>query len=105
MIIRNLTANEVQVKYFGVESWIDDIEMTESKSVFAVYNDEIAEDIKQMTMRDFVKKYRAGEFEKIQDDYEDKKEEARAKEVSMKKGQELTYEEKRILGYIPKETG
>ena len=66
--------------------------------------DEIAEDIKQMTMRDFVKKYRAGEFEKIQDDYEDKKEEARAKEVSMKKGQELTYEEKRILGYIPKET-
>lgn len=26
--------------------------------------DEIAEDIKQMTMRDFVKKYRAGEFEK-----------------------------------------
>ena len=66
--------------------------------------DEIAEDIKQMTMRDFVKKYRAGEFEKIQDDYEDKKEEARAKEVSMKKGQELTYEEKRILGYITKET-
>lgn len=66
--------------------------------------DEIAEDIKQMTMRDFVKKYRAGEFEKIQDDYEDKKEEARAKEVSMKKGQELTHEEKRILGYIPKET-
>ena len=66
--------------------------------------DEIAEDIKQMTMRDFVKKYRAGEFEKIQDDYEDKKEEARAKEVSIKKGQELTYEEKRILGYIPKET-
>ena len=66
--------------------------------------DEIAEDIKQMTMRDFVKKYRDGEFEKIQDDYEDKKEEARAKEVSMKKGQELTYEEKRILGYIPKET-
>lgn len=66
--------------------------------------DEIAEDIKQMTMRDFVKKYRAGEFEKIQDDYEDRKEEARAKEVSMKKGQELTYEEKRILGYIPKET-
>ena len=66
--------------------------------------DEIAKDIKQMTMRDFVKKYRAGEFEKIQDDYEDKKEEARAKEVSMKKGQELTYEEKRILGYITKET-
>ena len=66
--------------------------------------DEIAEDIKQMTMRDFVKKYRAGEFEKIQDDYEDKKEVARAKEVSMKKGVELTYEEKRILGYIPKET-
>ena len=50
------------------------------------------------------REYRAGEFEKIQDDYEDKKEEARAKEVSMKKGQELTYEEKRILGYIPKET-
>ena len=66
--------------------------------------DEIAEDIKQMTMRDFVKKYRAGEFEKIQDDYEDKKEEARAKELTLKKGQELSHEEKRILGYIPKET-
>lgn len=39
MIIRNLTTNEVQVKYFGVESWIDDIETTESKSLYAVYND------------------------------------------------------------------
>ena len=66
--------------------------------------DEIAEDIKQMTMRDFVKKYRAGEFEKIQDDYEDKKEEARAKELTLKKGQQLSYAEKRILGYFPKET-
>lgn len=66
--------------------------------------DEIAEDIKQMTMKDFVKKYRAGEFEKIQDDYEDKKEKARATELTLKKGQELTYEEKRILGYFPKET-
>lgn len=66
--------------------------------------DEIAEDIKQMTMKDFVKKYRAGEFEKIQDDYEDKKEKARATELTIKKGQELTYEEKRILGYFPKET-
>ena len=50
MIIRNLTTNEVQVKYFGVESWIDDIEMTESKSVFAVYNDEIVEDMQVGTM-------------------------------------------------------
>lgn len=66
--------------------------------------DEIAEDIKQMTMKDFVKRYRAGEFEKIQDDYEDKKEKARATELTLKKGQELTYEEKRILGYFPKET-
>lgn len=66
--------------------------------------DEIAEDIKQMTLRDFVKKYRAGDFEKIQDDYEDKKEEARAKELTLKKGQELSYEEKRLLGYFPKET-
>jgi hypothetical protein len=50
MIIRNLTANEAQFKYFGLESWIDDIEMTESKSVFAVYNDEIAEDMQVGTM-------------------------------------------------------
>lgn len=50
MIIRNLTANEAQFKYFGIESWIDDIEMTESKSLFAVYNDEIAEDMQVGTM-------------------------------------------------------
>lgn len=50
MTIRNLTANEAQVKYFGIESWIDDIEMTESKSVFAVYNDEIVEDMQVGTM-------------------------------------------------------
>ena len=50
MIIRNLTANEVQVKYFGVESWIDDIETTESKSLYAVYNDEIADGMQVGTM-------------------------------------------------------
>ena len=50
MLFRNLTANEVQVKYFGVESWIDDIETTESKSLYAVYNDEIAEDMQVGTM-------------------------------------------------------
>ena len=50
MIIRNQTENEVQVKYFGVESWIDDIEMTESKSIFAVYNDEIADGMQVGTM-------------------------------------------------------
>ena len=50
MIIRNLTANEAQFKYFGVESWIDDIEMTENKSLYAVYNDEIAEGMQVGTM-------------------------------------------------------
>lgn len=50
MLIRNLTANEVQVKYFGVESWIDDIETTESKSLYAVYNDEIADGMQVGTM-------------------------------------------------------
>lgn len=50
MIIRNLTADEAQFKYFGVESWIDDIETTESKSLYAVYNDEIAEGMQVGTM-------------------------------------------------------
>ncbi|MFW3364713.1 hypothetical protein ACN2AU_09125 [Aerococcus viridans] len=50
MTIRNLTANEAQVKYFGIESWIDDIEMTEYKSLYAVYNDEIAEGMQIGTM-------------------------------------------------------
>lgn len=50
MIIRNLTANEAQFKYFGEESWIDDIETTESKSLYAVYNDEIADGMQVGTM-------------------------------------------------------
>lgn len=66
--------------------------------------DAIAKDIQQMGIREFTKRYRAGEFEKIQDDYEDRKEEARAKELTIKKGQKLSYEEKRLLGYFPKET-
>ena len=118
---RIITLDEFKTKFAGAinykvaiikdmlrRNYISDIIKNYKKSIEEMAQrqglDEIAEDIKQMTMRDFVKKYRAGEFEKIQDDYEDKKEEARAKEVSMKKGQELTYEEKRILGYIPKET-
>lgn len=50
MIIKNLTADEAQFKYFGIESWIDDIEMTENKSLYAVYNDEIAEGMQVGTM-------------------------------------------------------
>lgn len=50
MIIRNLTENEAQFKYFGIESWIDDIEMTEGKSIYAVYNDEIADGMQVGTM-------------------------------------------------------
>ena len=118
---RIITLEEFKTKFAGAinykmeivkdmlrRNYISEMVKTYKKSVEEMARrqglDDIAEDIKQMTMRDFVKKYRAGEFEKIQDDYEDKKEEARAKEVSMKKGQELTYEEKRILGYITKET-
>ena len=118
---RIITLEEFKTKFAGAinykmeivkdmlrRNYISEMVKTYKKSVEEMARrqglDEIAEDIKQMTMRDFVKKYRAGEFEKIQDDYEDKKEVARAKEVSTKKGQELTYEEKRILGYIPKET-
>ena len=118
---RIITLEEFKTKFSGAinykvaiikdmlrRNYISDIIKNYKKSIEEMAQrqglDEIAKDINQMSMRDFVKKYRAGEFEKIQDDYEDKKEEARAKEVSMKKGQELTYEEKRILGYIPKET-
>ena len=50
MIIRNLTADEAQFKYFGIESWIDDIETTESKSLYAVYNDEIVDGMQVGTM-------------------------------------------------------
>lgn len=118
---RIITLEEFKTKFAGAinykmeivkdmlrRNYISEMVKTYKKSVEEMARrqglDDIAEDIKQMTMRDFVKKYRAGEFEKIQDDYEDKKEEARAKEVSLKKGGELTYEEKRILGYITKET-
>ena len=118
---RIITLDEFKTKFAGAinykvaiikdmlrRNYISDIIKNYKKSVEEMAQrqglDEIAKDINQMSMREFVKKYRAGEFEKIQDDYEDKKEEARAKELTLKKGGELTYEEKRILGYIPKET-
>lgn len=50
MIIKNLTADEAQFEYFGEESWIDNIETTESKSLYAVYNDEIADGMQVGTM-------------------------------------------------------
>ena len=118
---RIITLEEFKTKFAGAinykmeivkdmlrRNYISEMVKTYKKSVEEMARrqglDDIAEDIKQMTMRDFVKKYRAGEFEKIQDDYEDKKEEARAKELTLKKGQQLSYAEKRILGYFPKET-
>lgn len=118
---RIITLDEFKTKFAGAinykmtiikdmlrRNYISDIIKNYKKSIEEMAQrqglDEIAKDINQMSMREFVKKYRAGEFEKIQDDYEDKKEEARAKELTLKKGQELTYEEKRILGYFPKET-
>ena len=118
---RIITLEEFKTKFAGAinykmeivkdmlrRNYISEMVKTYKKSVEEMARrqglDDIAEDIKQMTMRDFVKKYRAGEFEKIQDDYEDKKEEARAKELTLKKAQQLSYAEKRILGYFPKET-
>lgn len=93
MLRRNYISDKIKIYKTNI------VEMAERQGL-----DEIAKDIEQMSMRDFIKHYRAGEFEKIQDDYEERKEGARAKEVANKKGQELTYEEKRLLGYFPKET-
>ena len=118
---RIITLDEFKTKFAGAinykiaiikdmlrRNYISDIIKNYKKSIEEMAQrqglDEIAKDINQMSMRDFVKKYRAGEFDKIQDDYEDKKEEARAKELTLKKGQQLSYTEKRILGYFPKET-
>ena len=49
---------------------------------------------------DVVKKYK----EQAEKEYTQQGIKGRAKELTLKKGGELTYEEKRILGYITKET-
>lgn len=49
---------------------------------------------------DVVKKYK----EQAEKEYTQQGIKGRAKELTLKKGQELSYEEKRLLGYFPKET-
>lgn len=49
---------------------------------------------------DVVKKYK----EQAKKEYTQQGIKGQAKELTLKKGQELSYEEKRLLGYFPKET-
>lgn len=46
--VRNVSEEQVLVKYFGEDSWVDEIETEESsvtQVLYAVYNDEIDEDL------------------------------------------------------------